>query len=90
MRKEVTTASFIGLIVVTLIVNFDQFFNAVTGLFLTGVIPGTQIALPSALVFGVSVLALSAMLVVAFRKHIPKHMTLKIKTFGGKFIQIKV
>lgn len=90
MRKEVTTASFIGLIILTFIVNFDLFFNSMAGFFLIGVIPGTQITMPSLVIFTVAIVALSAMVVKLLNKYIPKHINVKIKTLGGRFIQIKV
>lgn len=90
MSRDIKIALFIGLVFLTFIVNFDNFFNAAAGFVLTGVIPGTQLVLPSILTFVFSVLALSTAIVWAFRKYIPKHLKLKIKTVRGHHIQIKV
>lgn len=87
MRKEAKIGIFSTMVILTVIVNLDNIFNALTRFFLTGIIPGTQIALPSLLMFTISVLAISVMITRALRHYLPeKYLT---KKTGSKFIQIK-
>ena len=87
MRKEAKIGIFSTMVILTIIVNLDNIFNALTRFFLTGIIPGTQIALPSLLMFTVSVLAISVMITRALRHYLPEKYLAK-KT-ASKFIQIK-
>jgi hypothetical protein len=88
MRKEAKTGIFITLVILAFIANADDIFNAITGFLLSGLIPGTQIAIPSLVVFTVTVLAISLMIVMAVRKRLPQKYT--IKSVRGRFLQIEV
>lgn len=87
MRKEAKIGIFTTMVILTIIVNLDNIFNALTRFFLTGIIPGTQIALPSLLMFTISVLAISIMITRALRHYLPEKYL--VKKSASKFIQIK-
>lgn len=87
MRKEAKIGIFSTIVILTVIVNLDNIFNALTRFFLTGIIPGTQVALPSLLMFTISVLAISVMITRALRHYLPEKYL--AKKSAGKFIQIK-
>lgn len=86
MRKEAKVGIFSTLVIVALIANIDTIFNTLTSFFLTGLIPGTQIAVPSLVMFSVAILALSTMIVLTVRKHLPKKYVIKL--VRGYIIQI--
>lgn len=86
MRKEAKVGIFTTLIILALVVNTDNIFNTLTSFFLTGLIPGTQIAVPSLVMFSIAILALSTMIVMAVRKHLPKKYVIKL--VRGRAIQI--
>lgn len=86
MRKEAKVGIFSALIIIALIVNIDNIFNTLTSFFLTGLIPGTQVAIPSLIMFSIAILALSTMIVMAIRKHLPKKYVIKL--VRGRAIQI--
>ncbi len=88
MRKEAIIAICATLVSLVAIASMDVIFNAIAGFFLSGLIPGTQIAIPSILMFGVTILALSVLMIQPLRKFLPRKYT--IKTVRGKFLQIKV
>lgn len=88
MRKEariVLAATLVGLV---LLVNIDKIFNLVISFFLTGLIPGTQIAIPSAIMFILASIALSTLIVQPIRKYLPRKYI--VKSVRGKFLQIEV
>ncbi len=88
MRKEAKIGIFVSLVLVTLIANFDALFNVIAKFFLTGIIPGTSIAIPSIVVFAITILAISAMITRALMPHLPEKLS--IKTIRGRFIQIEI
>ncbi len=86
MRKEAKIGIFSTLIILALIVNMDNIFNSLTGFFLSGFIPGTHIVIPSMMMFGIATLAISTMIVLAIRKHLPTKYVIKL--VRGKAIHI--
>ena len=86
MRKEARIGIFITLVILAISANLDNIFNSIAGLFLSGYIPGTHIVIPSLVVFGAAVLAISTMIVIAVRKHLPTRYVIKL--IRGKSIQI--
>ncbi|MDO8336463.1 MAG: hypothetical protein Q7T74_06840 [Candidatus Saccharibacteria bacterium] len=86
MRKEAKISIFTTLVILAIIANIDNIFNAVAGLFLSGYIPGTHIVIPSMVVFASAVLAISTMLVLAVRKHLPSKYVIKL--LRGRVIHI--
>lgn len=86
MRKEAKIGIFSTLIILALIVSMDNIFNSLTGFFLSGFIPGTHIVIPSMLMFGTAILAISTMIVLAIRKHLPTKYVIKL--IRGRAIQI--
>ncbi|MBI3494504.1 hypothetical protein HY004_00780 [Candidatus Saccharibacteria bacterium] len=86
MRKEARIGIFITLVILAISANLDNIFNSLAGLFLSGYIPGTHVVIPSLVVFGMAVLAISTMIVIAVRKHLPTKYVIKL--VHGKVIQI--
>lgn len=88
MRKEAIVVLIAMLVGLALIANMDNIFNAFAGFFLSGLIPGTQIAVPSILMFITSTIAISILVVQPIRKYLPRKYV--VKTVRGKFLQIEV
>ncbi len=88
MRKEAVIFLSTTLVGLTLIANINNIFNALAGFFLSGVIPGTGVALPSLFMFSVAIIALSILIAQPIRKYLPHKYT--IKAVRGKFLQIEV
>lgn len=86
MRKEAKISIFITLVILALVINMDNIFNSMAGFFLSGYIPGTRIVIPSMIMFAVAVLAISTMIVIAVRKHLPTKYVIKL--IHGKTIKI--
>ncbi len=86
MRKEARIGIFTTLVILAIFANLDNIFNSITGFFLSGYIPGTHIVIPSLLMFAVAILAISTMIVIAVRKHLPTKYVIKL--VRGKTIQI--
>jgi hypothetical protein len=86
MRKEAKIGIFSTLVILALIINMDNIFNSITGFFLSGFIPGTHIVIPSMVMFAIAVLAISTMIVLAVRKHLPTKYVIKL--IRGKVILI--
>lgn len=88
MRKEakiLLAAILIGLII---LVNVHNVFNLIISFFLTGLIPGTQIAIPSVVMFILASIALSTLIVQPIRKYLPRKYI--VKSVRGRFLQIEV
>ncbi len=88
MRKEANIALLATLFGLILISNINHVFNAIAGFFLSGLIPGTQIAVPSLFMFTIAIIALSVLIAQPIRKYLPRKYI--IKTVRGKFLQIEV
>ncbi|OGL34275.1 hypothetical protein A3F64_00340 [Candidatus Saccharibacteria bacterium RIFCSPHIGHO2_12_FULL_42_8] len=88
MRKEAIVVLVAMLVGLTLITNMANIFNAFAGFFLLGLIPGTQIAVPSILMFITSTIAISILIIQPIRKYLPRKYV--VKTVRGKFLQIEV
>lgn len=86
MRKEARIGIFTTLVILAIIANLDNIFNSITGFFLSGFIPGTHIVIPSLVMFSVAILAISTMIVIAVRKHLPTKYVIRL--VHGKVIQI--
>ncbi len=86
MRKEARIGLLTTLVILAISANLDNIFNSIAGLFLSGYIPGTHVVIPSLVVFGLAVLAISTMIVLAVRKYLPTRYVIKL--VRGKTIQI--
>lgn len=78
MKKDIKLAVFLCIIVIAIVLNFDRLFYATIAFFFLGIIPGTQIAVPSLFVFTVTVVALSTMIVKLLSGYIPPKYKTKI------------
>jgi len=86
MRKEAKIGIFTMLVILAITANLDNIFNSIAGFYLSGYIPGTHIVIPSMVMFGFAVLAISAMITVALRKYLPNKYDIKL--LHGRVIQI--
>lgn len=84
MRKDAVIGLFASLSVLTISVNIDAIFNVITGFYISGIIPGTGLALPSSFMFAVPVLALSIFIVRSIRRYLPDSKPLTIDSFKLK------
>lgn len=84
MRKDSIIVLMTILTVLTVSVSMDAIFNVITGFFISGVIPGTKLALPSSFMFAVPVLVLSVLIVRSLRRYLPDSKPLTIDSFKLK------
>lgn len=84
MRKDAIIGLFVTMSLLTISVSIDAIFNVVSGFFLSGVIPGTGLALPSIFMFAVAVLAISSLIVRLLRRYLPDSKPVTVHSFKLK------
>lgn len=84
MRKDSIIGLLAILTVLTVSVSIDAIFTVISSFFISGVIPGTKLALPSSFMFAVPVLVLSVLIVRSIRSYLPDSKPLTIDSFKLK------